>query len=428
MTKVTRSTATEVPDGDSGTGAEVRSTTGRESPVVGIFGNFGTGNLGNEASLSAMIDIVRRHDPNVRLRCFCLDPGSVQLNHRIDAVAARHIRAPGQSRLVHVLCRLSEPVMLWLLLRNVEVLFIPGTALFEDVGEKPSGMPRSLFWITAAARLRGAWLAIVSGGAGPIASRLSRWYLRGAFHLAHYRSWRDQYSRDRLVAEGFKAESDPVFPDVAFAPGTTRSALGSEAGRPIAVIGVMSHLGDGSTGPAAEAAFERYLRSLVEVGKQLLDAGFSIRVVIGEDTDTPAATRYSQLLRDHGTEPRIVSLEPMGTFEDICRSVSGADVVLASRFHNLVAALKMGVPCVSLGYSPRHDELLARHGLSAHSHAMADFDAATVTAQLRELADRSSPWRGMVMSKAAETRAAADGQASELVALLRKVRSRPERR
>jgi polysaccharide pyruvyl transferase WcaK-like protein len=40
------------------------------------------------------------------------------------------------------------------------------------------------------------------------------------------------------------------------------------------------------------------------------------------------------------------------------------DIVVATRFHNVVAALKLGLPVVSIGYASKNDALLAEMGLA----------------------------------------------------------------
>jgi len=182
----------------------------------------------------------------------------------------------------------------------------------------------------------------------------------------------------------------------------------------------MSHLGDGKKGRSADAAFEHYIDGLVQVGRQLVEAGFLIRVIAGEDSDAITAGRYVDLLRAHARDAESVSLHTARTFQDICSAVSDADVVIASRFHNLVAGLKMGVPCLSLGYSPRHDELLGEHGLGLQCHSMSTFDAGLVVAQALELADRDSSWRRIVTARSAMTQKAARAQEPALVTSLRK--------
>src|ERR1051326_335416 len=56
---------------------------------IALFGNFGTGNLGNEATLQAMVYNVRRHLPTSDLWCVCPAPEKTALDLGIPAVSIR---------------------------------------------------------------------------------------------------------------------------------------------------------------------------------------------------------------------------------------------------------------------------------------------------------------------------------------------------
>src|SRR5215831_1249885 len=58
---------------------------------IALFGNFGTGNLGNEATLHAMVYNLRRHLPNAEIGCICPGPENTASEYNISAVP---IRAP----------------------------------------------------------------------------------------------------------------------------------------------------------------------------------------------------------------------------------------------------------------------------------------------------------------------------------------------
>src|ERR1700733_2992743 len=58
---------------------------------IALFGNFGTGNLGNEATLQAMVYNLRRYLPNAEISCICPGPENTASQYNIFAVP---IRAP----------------------------------------------------------------------------------------------------------------------------------------------------------------------------------------------------------------------------------------------------------------------------------------------------------------------------------------------
>ena len=54
--------------------------------VIAFFGLFGTGNVGNEASLSSAVLAAQRIDPSAELVCVCSRPDVVRAEHGIGAV------------------------------------------------------------------------------------------------------------------------------------------------------------------------------------------------------------------------------------------------------------------------------------------------------------------------------------------------------
>ena len=65
-----------------------------------------------------------------------------------------------------------------------------------------------------------------------------------------------------------------------------------------------------------------------------------------------------------------------------------AEVVVASRFHNVVCALKARRPVVSLGYAGKNADLLADFGLSGYDQPIDAFDVDRVLAQVELAAGR----------------------------------------
>ncbi len=52
---------------------------------ISFYGHFGAGNLGNEATLQAVIEQILRRWPDGELLCFCTNPQDVRTRHNIAA-------------------------------------------------------------------------------------------------------------------------------------------------------------------------------------------------------------------------------------------------------------------------------------------------------------------------------------------------------
>src|SRR6185437_3859343 len=51
-----------------------------------VFGNFGIGNFGNDASLKLMLLFLGRTQPNAEVTCICSAPEKVRRDHNIDVL------------------------------------------------------------------------------------------------------------------------------------------------------------------------------------------------------------------------------------------------------------------------------------------------------------------------------------------------------
>jgi polysaccharide pyruvyl transferase WcaK-like protein len=65
--------------------------------------------------------------------------------------------------------------------------------------------------------------------------------------------------------------------------------------------------------------------------------------------------------------------------------MADTDVVVATRYHNVVCALRIGKPTISIGYSEKNDALLAEMGLAEYCQSIEQLDVARVEEQILHL-------------------------------------------
>jgi len=181
--------------------AQPAHTGPRRSPIrIALFGLFGSGNLGNDGSLEAMIGFLRTARPDAELTCICADPDKVRETSQVPAIRIGWQPPPGQSSPILyrflVTRKLLQLVHAIHNVRKFDALIVPGTGILDDYSERPLGFPASLFSWCVAARLFGTKIAFVSIGAGPIQHPVSRFLMKFAARMAHYRSYRDTLSQE----------------------------------------------------------------------------------------------------------------------------------------------------------------------------------------------------------------------------------------
>ena len=184
---------------------------------IGLLGNFGSGNLGNDGSLEAMINFLRSARPNAELVCICEGPQEVGEVFNIPTMPIRTVTARYRFLGRIPFSRTALTMLRTLMIaRKFDVLIAPGTGLLDDFSDSPCGMPAILASWCVGARLNRTKIAFVSIGAGPIAHPVSRWLMKAAARMVHYRSYRDSESKAFLQSIGLNVHRDPIYPDLAF--------------------------------------------------------------------------------------------------------------------------------------------------------------------------------------------------------------------
>jgi len=360
-----------------------RANLAAKTPTVALFGNFGSNNSGNEGSLLAMVDFLRRERPEVRLFCVCADPLMVRNTLGIPAIPIRRTGHLGRMPSgvagvpVKIFGKVRDLGRAFREIRRADVMIVPGTGILDDFGEPPQGMPLDIFMWCLAARMAGTKVAFVSIGAGPIGHPVSRWLMVSAARLAHYRTYRDTLSKEFMKNAGLNVAKDAVYPDVVFKLSTPAGGGLASEGAPLTVgVGVMKYNGWYGASGSSQAVFSTYLDKLARFTLHLLVGGYRIKLLIGETTDMEAVNallaRLQPICADRFRE--LVSIGCSSSLHGLMEEIAETDIVVATRFHNIVCALKMERPVISLGYSAKNDVLLSQMGIGEYCQHVETFD------------------------------------------------------
>ena len=361
---------------------------------IGLFGIFGCGNSGNDGSLEAMLTFLQGLRPDANLTCICPAPDKVREDYRVLAVLDRP-SSTDFNWFVRLLGRRLH-LLSWIYtirqVRKLDLLIVPGTGILDDYRTGPWGIPYVLFRWCLSAKLSGTEVWFVSIGAGPIHHPLSRWLMKRAATVAQYRSYRDGVSKEFMMSVGFDARTDPVYPDLAFrlpAPKflTPRRADG-EALR--VALGVMSYGGWRHDHDRGADIFAAYLQKLTRFLTWLLDRGHNVRILTGETSDQHAVEELMRAVAAGGriVPPERLVAEPILSLHDVMRQIALTDIVVTTRFHNVVCALKLGRPTISIGYADKNDALLADMGLGDFCQHIESLDVDLLIKQFITLADK----------------------------------------
>ncbi|MGW0995274.1 polysaccharide pyruvyl transferase family protein [Streptomyces sp. NPDC002523] len=395
-------------------------TSADKAPVrVGVFGLLGSGNLGNDGSLEAVLGYLRAEHPEAVVDALCGGPEAVTARFGIPATRLNWYRGEYRtaSRAGAIaakgLGKLVDAVRTAAWVRRHDVVIVPGMGVLEaTLPLRPWGFPYALFLLCASGRLFSTRVALVSVGAAAIGNRPTRTLVRWSARLATYRSYRDTQSRDAMRAMGVDTACDEVYPDLAFSLPTPRAGTPSGPPGPVCV-GVMAFHGGNDDRARAEEIHRRYLDGTTRFVRALVDDGRPVRLLTGDKVDAPVVAA----ILDAVDSPLVAAAET-SSLADLMKETAAADTVVAIRYHNLICALKAGTPTLALSYAAKSDALMARMGLGAYCHPAREVDADRLLDQFRSLEQRSAELRQTLTEKNLTARRQLEHQFAALTAAL----------
>jgi polysaccharide pyruvyl transferase WcaK-like protein len=394
---------------------------------VAFFGHFDSTNFGNESTLQAILYHLRRFHPDSEVICISTGPDATIATHRIEAIPVSERWLVRTWAPQNILTKTLRKVCLGLpseaygwvkgliRLRHTQLLIIPGTGLLSDAYGLLNWGPYNLFkWSLIAKACRGK-LALVSVGAGPIYGALGRWFVKSILFLADFRSYRDNSTKKYLESIGFRTDNDRVYPDLAFSlPETVIPSPDSKRScRSVVGIGVMVYTGKYSDAVPNEITYLNYLQNLVTFVKWLLENEYDIRLLISDlDDDIRAMKDFRTLIAEHLTicDQEHVIDEPIRSVEDLLSQIVATDIVVATRFHNVLLSLLCNRPVISISFHQKCDSLMTAMELSEYCIDIHDLKADILIEKFCDLAANADEIKPLIEAKTGEFRATLDEQ------------------
>jgi polysaccharide pyruvyl transferase WcaK-like protein len=407
-----------------------------------FFGNFGSSNFGNEITFQTIVHHLRRRLPEAKITCICTRPEVLRATQNIETVPisptlvkSRRLRvrlARSATLLRRVLVGVPSGLWRWLeafiwvpsepwrwleaikKLRGMDMLIVPGTGLLTDAYGLRRWGPYNLFKWSLIARLRGCEVLFVSVGAGPIYSALGRYFVKSALSVASFRSYRDDASIAYLKGIAFPTNSDRVYPDLVFSlPETTISQDGRKrAGRPVVGLGVMTDAGKYSIENPSNGIYLQYLDNLVAFAGWLLAHDYEIRLLIGDLDDRSVSEQFkSKVKASFGAydEARILD-QPALSAEQLLPQIAETDIVVATRFHNVLLALVFNKPVIAISFHHKCASLMRDMGLGEFCHDINDMNAGRLIEQFQRAEKNAAKLKSVIRQRVQRSREALDEQ------------------
>jgi len=434
---------------------------------IGVFSHGGTKNLGDEALLAAVIQNVRLRVPKAEIIGFTINPQDTESRHGISAYPIRQfspaprvkdsdsaesressaaatsnpvpersglkaqlkaippLRATLQAvrRLLELApAVLAEPKFLfdsYRRLKGVDLLLVAGSQQLNDGYGGAWGFPYTLYKWTWLAKLTGTKVAILSVGAGPIDSRLSKWFFRRVLDRVNYRSYRDAIS-SRLM-QSLKIKGDhPVLPDLVY-------SLQLPAPRPAPSGAVRVVVGtnpvpffDGRYWPTPDPErYGDYVRKFATFAEWLGESGHAVLFFPTQvRADSLTISDIRKAMNGSGNSPNLLAGQKIQGLEDLVSEIERADLVVANRYHGILISLMMNKPVLGIAYHEKSRALLAQAGQGDYVLNIADLKTEDLIERFQSLEANAPAIKKQIAERMAPLRKALDEQYETVFALI----------
>jgi polysaccharide pyruvyl transferase WcaK-like protein len=375
---------------------------------IALYGNFGKLNLGNECTLRATVQNLKLCASEAELFCICSNPDNVSKDHGLAAVAFSEesersavgrepARTDGVSSRASLFGRLSgrwrrevrEFRRAFRLLNGARALILVGTGMLEDEDGDISWPLVTVRWVLAA-RLRRCRIIALSIGVGPFSHWGPRLLSIGILKSAHYVSYRDQECKDYVARAGLGTRRHSVVPDLAFSLAMPDGGhrLNRSGGLTIGV-GVIDR-----SKFASDRDYLTYVETLAIFVQWLGEKGIRVRVIHGDGLyDGESLRILRQMFADRGIADNVdaLSVPSIGSLDDLLEVLGQLDLVVASRYHNMILALMVGKPVIALSYHWKFDSVMRCFQLSDYVRPVGAFSLSWLQEQTLDAASKFAP-------------------------------------
>jgi len=329
-----------------------RKNLSRSVPRVGIFGKVGAGNIGNDASMEALLGFFRADHPDAVIDAMCTGPETLRSRYGIDAIPMfwhNKFETTGiTSTALKVIGRGLDTFRTVGWVRRHDVVVVPGAGVLEaSLPMVPRGWPYAIFLLSASGKLFKTRVAFVSVGAGAVNQRMTRWLFNAAAKLAYYRSYRDAGAREAMRKRGLDVSGDHVYPDLAFA---LRRPVDGEVDPRLVGVGVMAYYGSNDDRKQADEIYAGYMAGMKRFVKWLAENDRKVLLIVG-DTNGSDGAAVAEIMEDVRTslpdlDPSTVTAAAVSSYSDVMRVMMSTSSVVAIRYHNVLCALKLSKPTI----------------------------------------------------------------------------------
>jgi polysaccharide pyruvyl transferase WcaK-like protein len=161
------------------------------------------------------------------------------------------------------------------------------------------------------------------------------------------------------------------------------------------------------------AVHRAYLATMAAFARWLLAHDYDVRLLIGDFAyDRDVLTEFAASLKREmpPDDPGRVLDTPALSVEELLSQIAATDLVVATRFHNVLLALLLKKPVASVSFHHKSVSLMRAMGLSEHSRDIGDLDLEWLIGQVDALQRNASALIDRMSERVEENRKILDDQ------------------
>ncbi len=388
----------------------------RSRQKIGLLDHLGFGNLGDDATLDAVMQSITSRWPQAEIIALTMNPHDTRKRHGIPSYAIRRYwKLPPQASKAlpsevgfraKVKRRLSKYPFLLALLRktntiaigmpraffqefsflvesfaivsNLDLLVISGGGQLLDSWGGPWAFPYTLFKWVLLAKLSRVKCYFINLGAGPLKYPLSKWFIKSALFFADYISFRDGNSKAVAEEIGFKGKSE-VSVDCVYGldlpePDTTCAPTPEE---PIVGMSPMAYCDPRLYWDQNRSVYDGYIHRLAIFGTWLIRHQCRLKLFSTEISfDSHAIEDLAIALNKvtDGARSSSVMLEPVDAFQGLMSAIRSSEYIVTCRYHGVVLAHLLNKPVLAISHHHKVATLMNDLELSEYCVDIRAFD------------------------------------------------------
>ncbi len=358
---------------------------------IALLHHTGGGNLGDDATMDAVIRNIVRRWPEAKISAFSMNPDDTTKKHgipshsirrhtwRIGYKSARTIDNPVLRLPRAVFRELAFLITSLRSLRSFDLLVVSGGGqLTERSG--PWGFPYAIFtWGLMAKAVRIKCL-FVNVGAGPLKHSLSKLFVTRALFAADYVSFRDVQSQALAHDIGFTGPSQ-VFPDNVYNLEAPSSEVSSRK-RDHSIVGIAPmpypFCDPREHASGHQVIYEDFIAKFAIFASSLAKH-YSLELFGSDAGADPSAIEDLRTVLQNRHNISVPPYDPVDSVRELLSRMSAMDYVVTCRFHGVVFAHLLNKPVLAISHHPKVANLMNALGLSKYCVDIQTFDPIRLT-------------------------------------------------